>query len=289
MAASPKAYISGSIIVLGTGHIIDDRRFFAVDIVTLADRPGFPVLIDGNYADNDPTRYFIGGTVLQRPSVTLVGDTVYGASGGHCDLFNYTGMVAGVSTAAGVGVTSLFAIESAPGAPPATTDIIVQKGGKAGIWMSGMAPATDGGRMFVVTGNGQGHENKDTPASGRAPLSTLDEVVANLAVRNGKLALQDYFEPYEYTGMDAGDRDLGSGGVALLDPSVFKGTNGVTRMAVTIGKNGKAYIMNADNLGGFKLGPGATDNILQTIIAPNAVFGGLGPIHLKAASSILPR
>ncbi len=211
----------------------------------------------------------------------MVGGTVYGAFGGHCDLFNYTGMIAGLSTTPGVGVTSMFALESRPGAPPATTDIMVQSGGKAGIWMSGMAPATDGSRIFVVTGNGQGHENKDTPASGRAPLSTLDEVVANFAISNGKLALQDYFEPYEYIGMDAGDRDMGSGGVALLDPSVFKGTNGVTRMAITIGKNGKAYILNADNLGGFKLGSGATDNILQTIIAPNAVFGGAGSYPLE--------
>ncbi|KAL8835845.1 MAG: hypothetical protein Q9170_003168 [Blastenia crenularia] len=256
-------------------------KFYAVDIVDLTTRSGFPVLIDGHNADNDPARYIIGGTVLQRASLTLVGGNVYGSFGGHCDLFNYTGYVTGVSTSAGVGVTSMFAMESAPSAPPVDLDIMDQKGGKAGIWMSGMAPATDGDRIFVVTGNGQGHENKDTPASGRSPLSTLDETVANLAIKGGKLSLQDYFEPYEYIGMDAGDRDLGSGGVALLDPSVFKGTNGVSRIAVTIGKNGKAYIMNADNLGGFKLGPGATDNILQTIIAPNAVFGGAGSYPLE--------
>ncbi|KAL8776247.1 MAG: hypothetical protein Q9213_008342 [Squamulea squamosa] len=255
-------------------------KFYAVNIFDLTDRPGFPVLVDGNYANNDPTRYFVGGTVLQRPSVTLIGSTVYGAFGGHCDLFNYTGMIAGVSIEPGVGVNSMFAMEAAPGGP-STLNITEQKGGKAGIWMSGMAPATDGGRLFVTTGNGLGHENKDTPASGRSPLSTLDEVVANFAVSNGKIALQDYFEPYEYIGMDAGDRDLGSGGVALLDPGVFKGTNGVNRIAVTIGKNGKAYIMNADNLGGFKLGPGATDNVLQTITSPNAVFGGAGSYPLE--------
>ncbi|KAL8952521.1 MAG: hypothetical protein Q9183_007382, partial [Haloplaca sp. 2 TL-2023] len=39
--------------------------------------------------------------------------------------------------------------------------------------------------------------------------------------------------------------------------------------------------MNADNLGGFKLGPGATDNVLQTIISPNAVFGGAGSYPLE--------
>ena len=152
-------------------------------------------------------------------------------------------MIAGVSTTAGKGVTSLYAMEASPYAPDVVSDIMVQKGGKAGIWMSGMAPATDGSRIFVVTGNGMGHENRDTPASGRYPLSTLDEVVANFDVSSGSnIKLQDYFEPYEYIGMDAGDRDLGSGGVALLDPAVFKGTNGVSRLGVTIGKNGKVWV-----------------------------------------------
>lgn len=144
-----------------------------------------------------------------------------------------------MSTTAGVGIASLYAMEASPYAPPVVQDINLEQGGKAGIWMSGMAPATDGSRIFVVTGNGGGHENKDTPSSGRAPLSTLDECIINLGIANGKLSLQDYFEPYEYIGMDAADRDLGSGGIALLDPSVFKGNNGVSRLAITIGKNGK--------------------------------------------------
>jgi iron transport multicopper oxidase len=77
-------------------------------------------------------------------------------------------------------------------------------------------------------------------ASGRTPLSTLDEVVANFAISSaGKITLSDYFEPYEYVSLDAGDRDLGSGGVALLDSTVFSGT-GVSKMAMSIGKNGKA-------------------------------------------------
>jgi iron transport multicopper oxidase len=66
-------------------------QFYGVDINTLADKPGFPVLIDGHNADSDPTRYFVGGTVLQRPSLALVNGVVIGAFGGHCDLFNYTG------------------------------------------------------------------------------------------------------------------------------------------------------------------------------------------------------
>lgn len=256
-------------------------NFYAVDINTLADRPGFPVLIDGYNADNDPRRYFIGGTVLQRPSLTLINGVVIGGFGGHCDLFNYTGMVIGVSTTKGVGVTGLYAMEGGPGTPDPVIDIHNEKGGKAGIWAGGMGISRDGNRIYFTTGNGQGHANGDVPASGRTPLTTLDEVVANFAISpTGKFTLTDYFEPYEYIAMDAGDRDLGSSGVALLDSTVFKGT-GISRIAVTIGKNGKVYIMNANNLGGFKQGPGGSDNVIQTIIADGAVFGGVGSYPLE--------
>ena len=80
--------------------------------------------------------------------------------------------------------------------------------------------------------------------------------------------------------MDGGDQDYGSGGIALLDPTTFSGT-GVPRMAVTVGKNGKIYILNADNLGGYKLGPGQTDGIVQTILTNEAVFGGSGSYPLE--------
>ena len=80
--------------------------------------------------------------------------------------------------------------------------------------------------------------------------------------------------------MDGGDQDFGSGGVALLDPTVFNGA-GVSKMAVTAGKNGKIYILNANNLGGYKLGPGQTDGIIQTITTNKAVFGGCGSYPLE--------
>lgn len=97
-------------------------------------------MIDGHYADNDPTRYFLGGTILQRPSVAISNGVVIGGFGGHCDFFNYTGMLVAVSTTAGVGVTSIYAMEASPGAPsPQALDYTVQRGGKAGIWQSGMA------------------------------------------------------------------------------------------------------------------------------------------------------
>ncbi|KAM7222882.1 wsc domain containing protein [Rhypophila decipiens] len=257
-------------------------RMYALELPTLADAPGFPYLMDGNRADNDASRYFVGGTVLQRPALATINGAILVAFGGHCDLFNYTGMVAAVSKEPGVGVLGMFATEIAPGAPsPQPLDLFTEKGGKAGIWQSGMGIAIDGSRAFVVTGNGQGHANGNVPASGRLPLSTLDECVVNLAVSpEGKMSLTDYFEPYDYVNMDAADQDLGSSGLCLLDRGTFR-TSGVNRIGVTVGKNSKVYIMNADNLGGFKQGPGGTDGVIQTISTTNSVFGGVGSYPLE--------
>ena len=80
--------------------------------------------------------------------------------------------------------------------------------------------------------------------------------------------------------MDAADQDFGSSGLSLLDPSVFHGT-GVSKMAVTAGKNGKTYILNANNMGGYRNGPGGTDGIIQTITTNKAIFGGLGSYPLE--------
>ena len=92
--------------------------------------------------------------------------------------------------------------------------------------------------------------------------------------------MTDYFQPYDYQNMDGGDQDFGSGGMALLDPGTFHGT-GVSRMGVTAGKNGKIYILNADNLGAYRLGTGQTDGIIQTIVTNKAVFGGSGSYPLE--------
>jgi len=206
-------------------------------------------------------RYFVGGTVLQRPGLAAVGNIIVGGFGGHCDNFNYTGMLVAVSKTAGVGVTNVIAMEAQPGAPsPQALDITVQGGGKAGIWQSGMGIATDGNRVFFATGNGRGagDNGKGLPANGKVPISTLEQVVANFAVdpSTGVLTQSDYFEPYEYNNLNGGDRDFGSSGVSLLDPGTFKGKpgSGINRLAMAGGKSGKVYVLDADNLGGYANG-----------------------------------
>ncbi|KAH7330380.1 hypothetical protein BKA65DRAFT_565638 [Rhexocercosporidium sp. MPI-PUGE-AT-0058] len=263
-------------------------RFHAIDAVTLQEKAGFPKSIQGTPADNDVSRIFIGGTVLQRPALNIVNGIVFAGFGGHCDQYNFTGWVVGMQTNTGKLMTA-FTTVGGPGAPaPATSQDVTYNngGGGAAIWMGGSAIASDqAGRIFFATGNGQkGGQNQGQPASGRLKLNTMNEAVVNMAVNptTGVVTQSDYFEPYTYSALDNADRDLGSGGIALLDPNTFNG-NGVSRIAVTVGKNGVCYVLNADNLGGYKLGTGGTDAILQTITMPGSgpVFGNAGSYPLE--------
>jgi iron transport multicopper oxidase len=197
--------------------------------------------------------------------------------------YNYTGWVVGVDKTTAE-VKTVFITESGSFAAP-EDGTFNGGGGGAGIWQSGMGFSSDNpNRMFFVTGNGLGHENKELPASGRSPLGTLDECIVNVRINQttGKVSLQDYFEPYEYISLDAGDLDLGSSGLTLLDPATFSGGS-VSRMGVTVGKNGKAYVVNLDNLGGFKQGSANGDAVIQTITMPGggSIFGGVGSYPLE--------
>ncbi|KAJ9667507.1 hypothetical protein H2201_002376 [Coniosporium apollinis] len=252
--------------------------FYAVDVKTLQDVPGYPILVDGSVADNDKRMYFVGGVILQRPSLIQVGNVVYTGFGGHCDKYNYTGTVLGVDVVQKK-VVANWVTEAGDKVP--FSGKWDGEGGGGGIWQGGTSLSSDGPRLFLVTGNGGGHQNQGTPATGGSGCSTLGQAVINLRIEaDGKLTSQDYFQPYDYQNMDGGDQDFGSSGVCMLDPTVFKGTS-VSRIGVTSGKNGKIYIVNLDKLGGYRQGNGNTDGVLQTIITNKAVFGGSGSYPLE--------
>lgn len=245
---------------------------------------GYPIIIDGHAANNDPTRYFVGGTVLNRPGLAMIGDSIVAGFGGHCDNFNYTGMLVTVSKTKAT-LTNIQAMVAAPGAPsPQPTNYQQQTGGKAGIWHSGMGLAVNGNNVLFATGNGVGagvNKVQGKAASGNIPISTLEQVVANFAVdpNTGVLTQADYFEPYNFdTVLNGGDNDVGSAGVALLDRNTFNAPGvGVAGIAVASGKDGIIYIMNADNLGGFYNGKnGIQDATLQQIQLSGKFYGGVG-------------
>jgi hypothetical protein len=57
----------------------------------------------------------------------------------------------------------------------------------------------------------------------------------------------------------------GSRGIVFLDPTVFS-SGGVTRMAVTAGKNSEMNIFNVNNLSGYRSSTGQMNNVPQKTI-----------------------
>ena len=138
----------------------------AIDLVTSADRPGFPVLIEGT-AGNDATQTFDAAHELARPGLLLLDGVVYAGFSAHCDRTPYQGFVVGVSTSGKV--TALWTTEAGP-----------NRSDGAGIWQSGGGILSDGpGQLLVSTGNGMG---ATAPTEGTSPPDTIGEAVVRLTV-----------------------------------------------------------------------------------------------------------
>jgi hypothetical protein len=217
----------------------------AVDVFTLAEKPNFPVLIQGT-ASNVPIT-FSAFRESQRPALLLLNGVIYAGFGSHCDGGNYQGFVVGVSTSGTI--TTLFATTASRG---------------NGVWMSNAGMMSDGpGRLFFATGNGF-TATTESPQS--APSVELNEAVVRLNVSGTPFAA-DFFSPFNRTTMDMADTDFGAGGPVGL-PSAQFGTPTHPNLAIIAGKSGTMYLLDRDNLGGFKQGASGADAVVSAVPAP---------------------
>jgi hypothetical protein len=105
------------------------------------------------------------------------------------------------------------------------------------VWMSGYGlAANSAGSVYFVTGN--------SDYSGTT-LSKRYNITESAAEMSGDLStLQSLFTPSDWSSLDNGDEDFGSGGLMLLPPQSGRFPN----LAAAAGKDGNLYLMNADNL-----------------------------------------
>jgi hypothetical protein len=231
----------------------------AISPTTGKEVSGFPVAISGT-PYNTPGIPFNQGYALQRPGLLLLDGTVYMAFASDCDITPYRGIVAGVSTTTHA-VTSLWSDESGVGTSASS---------QAGIWQSGAGLVSDEtGRIVLTTGNGVSPQ----PAAADAPPPTLSESVVSLKVRSdGQLKPKEFFAPSNSANLDSNDEDLGAGGPIGL-PTAYFGTTAHHNLLVQVGKDGRIFLLDADNMGGFKQGPNKTDAVLQTVGPYGGVWG----------------
>ncbi len=227
----------------------------AVDVATGAERSGFPATIQGS-PSNSPGNPFNPYTAMQRPGLLLMDGVVYAGFASHCDHGPYVGYVIGVDAGTGA-VTAMWSTQAG------------SADGGAGIWQAGGGLVSDGaGRIIVTTGNGI----SPAPGSGDSRPARLAESVVRLGVDpGGTLSTRDFFSPVNNTNLDRDDADLGSGG-PLAIPDGY-GTAAHPHLLVQVGKDGRVFLLDRDNLGGTGQGPGGSDAVLQTGGPYSGVWG----------------
>jgi len=201
---------------------------YSLNVDTGAINPGWPVDVNATATYNGAT--FTSLVQNERAALGLVNGVVYVPYSGHAgDCGTYRGWVVGVRINNPASVTAW-----------ATTAI----GG--GIWGHG-GVASDGTNMFVVTGN---TFNTGGNWSGGEAIIRLQAG----PIFSGNPT--DYWAPTNWLSLDNGDTDLGGCGAVLID------VPGATpsQLALALGKDGNAYLLNRNNLGGIAA-PVASANV----------------------------
>lgn len=229
------------------------QRLHALDTSTGAEKFGGPVVIAATVngtGDGGSTVSFNPLTQLNRPGLLLDHGHVILGWASHCDNSPYHGWV--MSYAAGSLVQ-----DAVFNAAPNGTD--------AGIWQSGDGIASDAnGNLYFATGNG----TYDGDASG----DYGDSIVKLSPPSAGKFNVADWFTPYNQGTLNAGDVDLGSGGVLLLPDLPGGATH--PHLLVQQGKGGTIYLLDRDNMGQYCSGCSRNSQIVQEIVGASAGLWG---------------
>jgi hypothetical protein len=223
------------------------QRLHALDITTGAEKSGSPVTLSAQVSGNGNgssggVLYWDAKLGNNRPGLLLLNGTVYIAFASHGDQGPYHGWILAYN-AKSLQQTSIFC-------PTAN-------GAASGIWMSGAGLAADtinSGRLFVATGNGA--FNATAPYNNS--MSYGDDLI-RIETSSGAMRVSDQFTAFNQNYLSTNDLDLGSGGVLLLPDQ----SSGPTHLMVQASKEGRIYLVDRDNLGGYN---SSSDNIVQEII-----------------------
>jgi hypothetical protein len=215
------------------------QRLHALDLVTLAELPNSPVVIQATYPGTgngsggttsfDPKQY------KERAGLLLVNGTLYTAWASHCDDGPYQGWIMGYdsSTLAQTQVLN-----------------VTPNGSDGALWSAGGGMAADStGNIYALVANGTFDTTLD--ASGFPLQGDYGNAFIKLSSA-APLQVTDYFDMDNTVTESNGDVDLGSGGPMLL-PDQTDSMGVVRQLAVGAGKDGHLYVINRANMGKFSM------------------------------------
>ena len=226
------------------------HRLHALDVTSGQERSGSPVEIQASSpgtGDGSNADVLIPRNYKQRPGLLLLNGTVYTAWSSHCDGGQYHGWLIGYDAQS---LNQVTVYNSTP------------NGGEGSFWASGAAPAADAtSNIYVVSANGTFDHASGGPDLGESYIKLAS---------GGGLSVADYFTPFNEKGLSDSDVDTGSAGVALLGDEA--GSAAHPHLMVGAGKEGRIYVLDRDQLGGFQ--SGSDSQIVQSI--PGAISGLFG-------------
>jgi hypothetical protein len=227
-------------------------RLHALKISNGSEQRGSPITISGSVkgsgnGSSGDTLNFDPRWSNQRPALLLLNGIVYVSFGAHGDAGPWHGW--------------LFAYDSTT-LKTLGTYCASPNGVGAGFWMSGAGLAADTddasaypyGRLFAITGNGDFSASSANQSSADYGDSVIQLAIASRT--NSQVTLNDSFTPSDESYLDASDGDLGSGGAIVIPDA-----DSTTPLLFVAGKEGKLYLLNRNNLGGFN----STDKVVQEI------------------------
>lgn len=225
------------------------QRLHALDITSGAEKFGGPVAIQASVSGTGAGA--VAGKISfnpkienQRSALLLQNGMVYIAWGSHCDSGPYHGWVMGYDSQALV---------------QRVVWLTTPSGVDGAIWESGSGPAADATSTYIAVANGTFDANTGGNNYGQS-IVKLGPPAA------GKIAVTDYFTPYNGPDLNTGDWDIGSGGAMLL-PDQPNGPH--LHLLVQGDKKGDIFLVDRDNMGHYN----SQDNsqIVQSL--PGAVRG----------------
>lgn len=164
---------------------------------------------------------FVARDQNQRGALTILGGTLYIPFGGHFgDCGQYHGIVLGISLS-----------------DPRKVSGWATRARGGGIWAPG-GLSTDGKSLFAATGNTIGTSSW---GDGEAVI----RLTPNLHRSTDK---RDFFAPADWYALDARDADLGGTNPLPLNVPTSTGSQS---LIIALGKDGKAYLLDRNNLGGI--------------------------------------
>jgi uncharacterized repeat protein (TIGR03806 family) len=179
----------------------------------------------------------------QRPALTLAGGVLYVAFGSAADTDIYHGWIIGYDA----DNLQLLTNEVFNTTPNATTAQFGPHAGEGALWMSGDGLCVDAAtNLYFEVANGSFTAD---PSLGNG--MDYGDSFMRLSTAGHRLAVADYFTPFDQADMQAQDADFGSGGAVLLPDEV--GSVQHPHLIVGGDKASDIFLVDRDAMGHYHL------------------------------------